>query len=147
LFDLYQFQNSAVKVVGVGSIGTRCYAHLLLAEEDDPLFPQSKEAGRSVLESPEGKSRFPHQGLRVVEGLRLMQAASDIFLGWFRSANGHDYYVRQFRDMKVSPEPEPSNPPLSKHTQPCVAGGPRAGSCKRGRCGDDRWIPGLERVV
>ncbi len=95
-----------MKVVGVGSVGTRCYVHLLLADDDDPLFLQSKEARRSVLEPPGGKSRFAHQGFRVVTGQRLMQAASDIFLGWFRSAQGHDYYVRQFRDMKVSAEVE-----------------------------------------
>ena len=110
LMDRFQFQDSAVKVVGVGSVGTRCYVHLLLAGEDDPLFLQSKEARRSVLESPRGKSRFAHQGLRVVIGQRLMQAASDIFLGWFRSAHGHDYYVRQFRDMKVSAEVETFRP-------------------------------------
>ena len=106
LFARYRFQDSAVKVVGVGSVGTRCYVHLLLADDDDPLFLQSKEARRSVLEPPGGKSRFAHQGFRVVTGQRLMQAASDIFLGWFRSAQGHDYYVRQFRDMKVSAEVE-----------------------------------------
>lgn len=110
LMDRFQFQDSAVKVVGVGSVGTRCYVHLLLANDDDPLFLQSKEARRSVLESPRGKSRFAHQGLRVVIGQRLMQAASDIFLGWFRSAHGHDYYVRQFRDMKVSAEVETFRP-------------------------------------
>ena len=110
LFDRFQFQDSAVKVVGVGSVGTRCYVHLLLANEDDPLFLQSKEARRSVLESHRGKSRFVHQGFRVVAGQRLMQAASDIFLGWFRSAHGHDYYVRQFRDMKVSAEVETFRP-------------------------------------
>jgi len=106
LFDHYAYQDSAVKVVGVGSVGTRCYVSLFLAEEDDPLFLQVKEARRSVLESPRGKSRFAHQGFRVVSGQRLMQAASDIFLGWLRSADGHDYYVRQFRDMKVSAEIE-----------------------------------------
>ena len=110
MFDRYRFQDTAVKVVGVGSVGTRCYLHLFLADEDDPLFLQSKEARRSVLESPRGKSRFEHQGFRIVEGQRLMQAASDIFLGWFRSANGHDYYVRQFRDMKVSAEVETFQP-------------------------------------
>jgi len=110
LLDRYRFQDTAMKVVGVGSVGTRCYVHLLLAEEDDPLFLQTKEARRSVLESPRGKSRFAHQGFRVVAGQRLMQAASDIFLGWFRSANGHDYYVRQFRDMKVSAEVENFRP-------------------------------------
>jgi hypothetical protein len=62
-----------------------------------------------VLESPKGKSRFAHQGLRVVHGQRLMQAASDIFLGWFRT-HGHDYYVRQLRDMKVSAEIETFKP-------------------------------------
>ena len=85
LFERYHFQDIAIKVVGVGSVGTRCYLALLLADEDDPLFLQIKEARRSVLESPRGKSRYAHQGLRVVEGQRLMQAASDIFLGWARS--------------------------------------------------------------
>jgi len=110
LFDHYTYQDSAVKVVGVGSVGTRCYVALFLAEEDDPLFLQVKEARRSVLESPRGKSRFANQGFRVVTGQRLMQAASDIFLGWFRSAQGHDYYLRQFRDMKVSAEVETFRP-------------------------------------
>ena len=110
LFDRYRFQDSAIKVVGVGSVGTRCYVQLFLADEDDPLFIQSKEARRSVLEPPKGKSRFAHQGFRVVAGQRLMQAASDIFLGCFRSAHGHDYYVRQFRDMKVSAEVETFRP-------------------------------------
>src|SRR5271156_2247258 len=105
LFDRYRFEDSAIKVVGVGSVGTRCYLSLYLADEDDPLFLQIKEARRSVLESPRGKSRYPHQGFRVVEGLRIMQAASDIFLGWARTKK-HDYYLRQFRDMKVSAEVE-----------------------------------------
>ena len=109
LFERYQWQDGAVKVVGVGSVGTRCYVALFLADEDDPLFLQVKEARRSVLESPRGKSRFAHQGLRIVEGQRLMQAASDIFLGWAHSTH-HDYYVRQFRDMKVSAEPETFKP-------------------------------------
>jgi uncharacterized protein (DUF2252 family) len=106
LFERFHFQDVALKVVGVGSVGTRCYLALLQADEDDPLFLQIKEARRSVLESPRGKSRFAHQGLRVVAGQRVMQAASDIFLGWFRSSQRHDYYVRQFRDMKVSAEVE-----------------------------------------
>jgi uncharacterized protein (DUF2252 family) len=106
LLDRYRFQDIALKVVGVGSVGTRCYVTLLLADEDDPLFLQLKEARRSVLEPSRGKSRYAHQGLRVVTGQRIMQAASDIFLGWFRSRQGHDYYVRQFRDMKVSAEVE-----------------------------------------
>ena len=122
LFDRYRFQDSAVKVVGVGSVGTRCYLQLFLADNDDPLFLQSKEARRSVLETPSGKSRFAHQGFRVVSGQRLMQASSDIFLGWFRSAHGHDYYVRQFRDMKVSAEVETSSLAPWFRMPRCVAG-------------------------
>jgi uncharacterized protein (DUF2252 family) len=110
LLDRYRFADSAVKVVGVGSVGTRCYLSLFLAADDEPLFLQSKEARRSVLESPRGKSRFEHQGFRIVHGQRLMQAASDIFLGWARSEHGHDYFVRQFRDMKVSAEVETFQP-------------------------------------
>ena len=109
LYERYRWQDSAIKVVGVGSVGTRCYLSLLMADDDDPLFLQVKEARRSVLESPHGKSRYAHQGLRVVEGQRVMQAASDIFLGWTRSGS-HDYYVRQFRDMKVSAEIETFQP-------------------------------------
>ncbi len=109
LFDRYRLQDSAIKVVGVGSVGTRCYLSLLLADGKDPLFLQVKEARRSVLESPRGKSRYAHQGMRVVEGQRLMQGASDIFLGWARTQN-HDYYLRQFRDMKVSAEIETFRP-------------------------------------
>ncbi len=109
LYERYRYQDSAVKVVGVGSVGTRCYLSLLLADEDDPLFLQFKEARRSVLEPPRGKSRYANQGFRVVEGIHLMQAASDIFLGWSRT-KGHDYYVRQFRDMKVSAEVETFRP-------------------------------------
>jgi uncharacterized protein (DUF2252 family) len=109
LFDRYQLQDSAIKVVGVGSVGTRCYLSLLLADGVDPLFLQVKEARRSVLESPRGKSRYAHQGMRVVEGQRLMQGASDIFLGWARTQK-HDYYLRQFRDMKVSAEIETFRP-------------------------------------
>ncbi len=110
LLDRFRFEDGVVKAVGVGSVGTRCYLALFVAAKIEPLFLQMKEARRSVLETPRGKSRFAHQGLRVVYGQRLMQAASDIFLGWFRSAHGHDFYVRQFRDMKVSAEPETFKP-------------------------------------
>jgi uncharacterized protein (DUF2252 family) len=110
LFERYRWQDGAIKVVGVGSVGTRCVLSLYLADDDDALFLQIKEARRSVLESPKGKSRYANQGLRVVAGQRVMQAASDIFLGWYSSANGRDYYVRQFRDMKVSAEVETFRP-------------------------------------
>jgi uncharacterized protein (DUF2252 family) len=108
--DRYRYIDSAIKVVGVGSIGTRCYVSLFLADGDDPLFLQIKEARRSVLEPPRGKSRFENRGFRVITGQRLMQGASDIFLGWFHSARGFDYYVRQFRDLKISAELETFRP-------------------------------------
>lgn len=105
ILNQYSHVDIAVKVVGIGSVGTRCMILLLLADEDDPIFLQIKEARRSVLEPSSPKSRFNNQGQRVVEGQRLMQATSDIFLGWSRVPNGHEYYVRQLRDMKVAPEP------------------------------------------
>jgi len=110
LLDRFHFQDAAIKVVGVGSVGTRCFIALFLADEDDPLFLQAKEARRSVLEPPIGKSLFEHQGQRVVHGQHVMQASSDIFLGWYRNINGRDFYVRQLRDMKVSAEVENFNP-------------------------------------
>jgi uncharacterized protein (DUF2252 family) len=109
LLDRYRLEDAAIKVVGVGSVGTRCYLALFVAGDDDSLFLQIEEARRSVLESPRGKSRYVHQGLRVVEGQRLMQGASDIFLGWASTRN-HNYYFRQFRDMKVSAEIETFKP-------------------------------------
>jgi uncharacterized protein (DUF2252 family) len=85
LVDRYRYADAAQKVVGVGSVGTRAWVVLLLGRDsDDPLFLQAKEAKRSVLEAFVGKSGFDNQGRRVVEGQRLMQAASDIFLGWLR---------------------------------------------------------------
>ena len=106
LLEQYRLVDSAMKVVGIGSVGTRCFVSLLFDEGEEPLFLQTKEARRSVLETPEGASRYEHQGYRVVHGQRLMQAASDIFLGWFRSDTGHDYYVRQLHDMKISVQVE-----------------------------------------
>lgn len=102
LLDHYHIEDTAIKVVGIGSVGTRCFVSLLLADGKDPLFLQIKEARRSILEIPDGKSRYENQGYRVVQGQRLTQAASDIFLGWYRSDSGHDYYVRQLHDMKIS---------------------------------------------
>lgn len=110
LFDHYCIEDAAIKVVGIGSVGTRCIVSLFLADGKDPLFLQTKEARRSILEIPDRKSRYENQGYRVVHGQRLMQAASDIFLGWFRSDSGHDYYVRQLHDMKISAQVENFNP-------------------------------------
>jgi hypothetical protein len=103
LLDRYQLADHAVKVVGVGSVGTRCGILLLLARPDDPLFLQVKEARQSVLEPYAGKSIYSHAGERVVVGQRLVQAASDLFLGWTHGHAGRHFYVRQTRDVKVRP--------------------------------------------
>jgi uncharacterized protein (DUF2252 family) len=102
LFDRYHFFDLALKVVGVGSVGTQCTVCLFMASDDDPLFLQVKEARASVLEPYAGKSVFPNHGQRVVVGQRIMQSATDVFLGWTRGMNGRDVYVRQLRDMKMS---------------------------------------------
>jgi len=102
LLERYTVLDTSRKVVGVGSVGTRCYLSLLAdADARSPLFLQLKEAMGAVLAPHAGRSEFEHQGQRVVVGQRLMQAASDMFLGW-TTCGGHDYYVRQFRDMKGS---------------------------------------------
>lgn len=102
LFDRYRLCDIAAKVVGIGSVGTMCAVGLFIAAEDDPLFLQIKEARASVLEPYAGKSVYGNHGQRVVNGQRLMQSASDIFLGWSRTVRGHDVYVRQLRDVKLS---------------------------------------------
>jgi uncharacterized protein (DUF2252 family) len=102
LLDRYRLEDIALKVVGIGSVGTRCYIGLLFSEDGHPLILQFKEAVRSVLEPYSGKSAYANQGQRVVVGQRLMQSSSDIFLGWVRGRRGYDFYVRQLRDMKMS---------------------------------------------
>jgi hypothetical protein len=105
LLDHYELRDAAIKVVGVGSVGTRCWVFLFTAGDDDPLFLQIKEARPSVLEAYAGANAFPNQGQRIVHGYRLMQPAGDIFLGWSRgqSRGQHrDYFVRQLRDIKIS---------------------------------------------
>ncbi|MDQ2873449.1 MAG: DUF2252 domain-containing protein [Actinomycetota bacterium] len=108
LLDQFEFADLARKVVGVGSVGTRCWIVLMLGRDpSDPLFLQVKEAEESVLSRFVGATKFANQGQRVVAGQRLMQAASDIFLGWQRTEAGldgqaRDFYVRQLRDWKFS---------------------------------------------
>ena len=110
LLQQFEFCDMARKVVGVGSVGTRCWIILMLGrDETDPLFLQVKEAQASVLSRFVGASKYANQGQRVVVGQRLMQAASDIFLGWQRNPAGmdgqpRDFYVRQLRDWKFSME-------------------------------------------
>jgi uncharacterized protein (DUF2252 family) len=107
LLEGYRLVDVARKVVGVGSVGSRCWIVLLMGKDDtDPLFLQVKEAEPSVLEAHAGKSQYANHGQRVVEGQRLLQASSDILLGWFRAhaPDGveRDYYVRQLWDGKLS---------------------------------------------
>ena len=106
LLDQYRPVDFAVKVVGVGSVGTRCFIILLEGRDrNDPLFLQIKQATRSVLEENLPDSRYGNPGRRVVEGQRLMQTVSDIFLGYMeKSHNGHHYYWRQLKDWKGSPD-------------------------------------------
>jgi uncharacterized protein (DUF2252 family) len=115
LVEGYRYVHAARKVVGVGSVGTRAWIVLFLGRDsDDPLFLQVKEAESSVLEGAAGKSKFKQQGRRVVEGQRLMQAASDIFLGWISGTDPEgvtrDFYVRQLWDGKGSAEVERMTP-------------------------------------
>ena len=102
LFDRFHFCDLAIKVVGVGSVGTRCTIGLFMAADNDPLFLQIKEARASVLEPYAGASLHPNHGQRVIAGQHLMQAASDIFLGWTTGSDGRHYYLRQLRDVKIS---------------------------------------------
>jgi uncharacterized protein (DUF2252 family) len=111
LLDQYRVAGMARKVVGVGSVGTRCWIVLLLGRDDgDPLILQAKEAGESVLAAHCGAAEYANEGERVVSGQRLMQATSDIFLGWehVQGIDGRqrDFYIRQLRDWKAIAEPE-----------------------------------------
>jgi uncharacterized protein (DUF2252 family) len=112
LLERFQLVDMARKVVGVGSVGTRAFIALLQGrDQHDPLFLQVKEATRSVLEGPLPKSRYKQHGERVVSGQRMLQAASDIYLGWTRGVDVNRYfYWRQLRDMKGSAEVEAMAP-------------------------------------
>ncbi len=115
LLERFRYGDLARKVVGIGSVGRRCWIVLLLGrDEQDPLFLQVKEAQASVLEPFLGRSAFGSHARRIVEGQRLSQAAGDIFLGWARAQGdgdgGRDFYVRQLRDWKVSIDVERIKP-------------------------------------
>ena len=140
LLSKYHFVDIARKVVGVGSVGTRCWVMLFMAggDGDDPLFLQVKEAGASTLEPYFGNSAYANHGERVVQGQRLMQEASDIFLGW---THGEvvDLYVRQLRDMKVSAEIATlSKKEFDFYTRVCASALARA----HARSGDPALISG-----
>jgi len=102
LLDRYELKDAAIKVVGVGSVGTACWVLLLMTNDGDTLFLQVKEARPSVLEPFAGKSQYPNHGQRVVNGYRLIQPFSDPFLGWTKGRFGRHFFFRQLRDIKIS---------------------------------------------
>jgi len=102
LLDRYELRDAAIKVVGVGSVGTVCFVLLFMTADGDALFLQVKEARPSVLEPYAGKSIYPNHGQRVVNGYRLIQPFSDPFLGWTKGKLGRHFFFRQLRDVKIS---------------------------------------------
>ena len=146
LLSRYHLVDFARKVVGVGSVGTETFMALLIGDrDDDPLFLQLKEAKRSVLAPYAGESDYTHEGERVVQGQRLMQGASDSFLGWVKGTGPRrlDYYVRQLRDMKGSAEVETMSPRrLRSYAELCGATLARA----HARAGDAASITGYVGV-
>ncbi|HEY4937338.1 MAG TPA: DUF2252 domain-containing protein [Puia sp.] len=114
LLNRYRFEDAALKVVGVGSVGTRCLIGLFNVSEEDAIILQFKEGNQSVLEKYAGESAYKNHGERVVNGQRLMQTVSDIFLGWTKGRDGTDFYVRQLRDMKASANIENFTPKILK---------------------------------
>jgi len=140
LFDRFRYRDMAIKVVGVGSVGTICMVGLFMASDEDPLFLQAKEARASVLEPYVGKSPYKNHGQRVVAGRRLMQAASDIFLGYTRGKIlGRDCYVRQLHDMKIKVMLEGMEPSVFRaYSKLCGQGLARA----HARSGDVAVISG-----
>ena len=121
LLDRYTFADMAVKVVGVGSVGTLCGIALFVAGNGDPLFLQFKQAGRSVLEPYVRPSAYRNGGQRVVVGQRIMQSASDVFLGWTVGDAGRQLYLRQLRDAKIKPSVELMKPvDLNDYARACA---------------------------
>jgi len=119
LFDRFTEADTVRQVVGVGSVGMRVYLVLLEGRTGaDPLFLQVKQAGPSVYEAHTQPSRYRHHGARVINGKRLIQSATDIFAGW-GSLHGRDYYVRQFRDMKIIPRTDLIAPHLAEFATAC----------------------------
>ena len=138
LVERYRFVDFALKVVGVGSVGTRCFVVLLEGrDEGDPLFLQAKEATASVLDPYLESSKHTNHGERVVVGQRLMQATPDIFLGWTRGPGGRDFYFRQLWDMKGSVDVgDPAATGSRRSTAACAPGrwrAPTPGAVTRSR--------------
>jgi uncharacterized protein (DUF2252 family) len=114
LLKRYRLEDIALKVVGVGSVGTRCLIGLFVSNDDDAIILQFKEGNSSVLEDHAGNSVYKNHGARIVNGQHLMQTVSDIFLGWTVNKDGVEFYVRQLRDMKASININDLTPPLLK---------------------------------
>jgi uncharacterized protein (DUF2252 family) len=150
LIHQYEFADIARKVVGVGSVGTRCWIVMMFGrDERDPLFLQVKEAQESVLCAYAGASTFANQGERVVSGQRLMQAVSDIFLGWQRvtglDGQQRDFYVRQLRDWKLSVEIGDMVPRgMRLYAQICGAVLARAHACSGDRIAIGAYLGGKD---
>jgi uncharacterized protein (DUF2252 family) len=123
LLRRYRYVDMAFKVVGVGSVGTRCFIVFLEGRDDaDPLFLQIKQAEKSALETYFPPSAYAHPGRRVVEGQQLMQTSSDIFLGWTSADDGIQFYVRQLKDMKASVDVASLSPKdMRKYARACGA--------------------------
>ena len=149
LLEKFEVIDMARKVVGVGSVGTRAFIVLLQGrDQQDPLFLQVKEATASVLEDHLPKSRYKQPGERVVQGQRMMQAASDIFLGWTKGAQADRYlYWRQLRDMKGSADVEAMSPGGARVLRALVRVDARPRARPLGRPDRDRRVPRQERRV
>ncbi|HEX5153968.1 MAG TPA: DUF2252 domain-containing protein [Parafilimonas sp.] len=133
LFEQYKVIDVTLKVVGVGSVGTRCFVVLLLNDNNDPLLIQVKEARESVLVPYTQNSIYAHNGERIVQGQRLIQAASDIFLGWSTGPKGRHFYFRQLRDKKLSPEIADYNKSMLTEYAKLVGGILARAHCKTGK--------------
>ena len=142
LFDRYRLEDFAVKVVGIGSVGTRCLVGLFSSAEGHPLFLQVKEACPSVLAPYAGRSAYENQGQRVVVGQRLMQSSSDIFLGWTQGRRGYQFFVRQLRDMKLSIPVEGASAGQLKRYARVLRDGARPRPRQVRRCGADHGYLG-----
>jgi len=141
LLDRYRVRDVVRKVVGVGSVGTRCWVVYLAGNhQEDPLFLQVKEAEASVLEPYTARSPYANHGQRVVVGQRLIQGAPDIFLGWGEARVGH-YYIRQLRDMKGSPDYAPGESDIENVIEQCGLSG-WALALAHAKTGDPAMIAG-----
>ena len=143
--DRFTYTDAARQVVGVGSVGMLVHLVLLTGPRDEPLFLQVKQAGPSVYEQHLGPSQYANHAARVINGKRLIQSATDMFAGW-TSYRRADFYVRQFRDMKVIPDTHLLKR-RPRQLRPRLRRGSRQGPCPLGRPGGHRRLPRAQRHV